>query len=259
MFRISPLNIIRGSLFVLLLGLLPEPAAAWGPGIHYYLAHHFLEASTVAGSIGALLNKHTTSFLYGNVVADIIVGKNMIDVEDHSHHWDMGRLLRRDASSDREEAFALGYWTHLAADTVAHNCFLRRQKEKGFSSKRFGHAYWELQAECWVPEEFHEKVGNLIAEDFGTERLFLQNTIPRTVLPFRLNWLIMDGFMHLTGRQTPQNVAAIMDRYASPSLSPADMEEYVDLSQSRMEESLQGLENRITRLNPIGKGGRFLP
>ncbi|MFB6344760.1 MAG: zinc dependent phospholipase C family protein [bacterium] len=237
----------------------PDPSAAWGPGVHLYLGTRLLEAGVLTGAISTLLETKRTSFLYGNVIADIVVGKNMIDIEDHSHHWNVGRSLRKSASGDDEEAFALGYWTHLAADTVAHNLFVPNQQRKGFSSKRLGHAYWELQAENWLPDRYHEQVGDLLEEDFGKHQTLLQNAIPQTVLPFRFNWLIMEGVFHLSERRTPHNMAALIDRYADASLESQDMEDYMDLCEVRMEESLEGLENRITRLSPIGKGSRFLP
>lgn len=93
--------------FVFLFLLMSTPVLAWAPGMHFFLGSRLLELGLVGGSLGSLIAAHRASFLYGNVVADVIVGKNMLDFEEHSHNWDVARLLRDEATTPSRRAFAL--------------------------------------------------------------------------------------------------------------------------------------------------------
>lgn len=245
--------------FIVVFLLLSTPAVAWAPGMHFFLGSQLLELGLVGGSLGSLIAAHRTSFLYGNVVADVIVGKNMLDFEEHSHNWTVARLLRDEATTPQRRAFALGYWTHLAADTVAHNLFLNEEETSvDFSTHKLDHLYLELMADAWVPGTVSSEIEELTDGDVGDHKVFLEETIPRTVFPFAVNWFITDRMLEYTGRGTARGFAETLERLEPEPLDPERMQFYFDLSLERMSESLSKTPDRILRLNPISDGSRFL-
>jgi hypothetical protein len=139
--RLLPLSIA-----VLLLLLLPSTAFAWGPGAHLEfgltaLAH----LSLLAPGIALALRKHPEDFLYGNIAADITVGKNLSPYRKHCHNWQVAFTLLTNSQSDAERAFAWGYLSHLAADVVAHNYFIPYKIVEHFRRRGPSHAYWEIR------------------------------------------------------------------------------------------------------------------
>lgn len=240
--------------------LLSTPVFAWGPGMHYYLAQQLVELGMLGGAYGGLILEQKSQFLFGNIIADVIVGKNLLDVENHSHHWNVAESLREGSRSHLEKAFSLGYWTHLAADTVAHNVFLTRESISPPLQKfsKIEHAYLELQAESWVDKEYHLGVGELLEMDFRTERELLEEVVPKTVLPFGMNWFLMDNWLKYTADGTAKSLAGTLNRIETRSLADSTMDYYVEICLDRMNESLLENNSRITRLNPISQGTKFL-
>lgn len=249
----------RLSGFLLLFMFVSDPALAWAPGMHFFLGSRLLELGLVGGSLGSLIAAHRASFLYGNVVADVIVGKNMLDFEEHSHNWAVAQLLRDEANGPSRRAFAVGYWTHLAADTVAHNLFLNEQETSAdFTMPNFDHLYLELMADAWVPKSTSARIETLTDEDLDDHKVFLEEIIPQTVFPYAVNWFITERLLRYTGRGTTRDFAGTLERFESEPIDPDRMQFYFDLSLERMSESLSETPDRILRLNPISDGARFL-
>ncbi len=120
---------------------------AWGPMTHTYFAHEVLRAaSLLSASVYTLLTAYSTNFIYGSIVADNYLGK---PGHKNPHDWETGFLLLSLARQRSDTAFAYGYLSHLAADTVAHG-----QMELGSKSK-LGHALIEMESDslmarsCW--------------------------------------------------------------------------------------------------------------
>jgi len=113
------------ALLVLFLSILflPSAAEAWGPLTHVYLGTQVLEAGAalIPAGIYAILRKYRNDYLYGNLSADIILGRRFQGPEKNSHNWDIAWELLGSSRSDRQKAFAYGYLMHLCADTVVHN------------------------------------------------------------------------------------------------------------------------------------------
>jgi len=124
----------------------PSDALAWGPLAHLSFSAQALgQLSAVGPSIRALLQESGDAFLYGSLAADIVVGKNMARYLYHCHNWRVGFHVFDRAESGEEQAFALGFLAHLAADTVAHNYYVPFQTVASFHKSRTQHAYWELR------------------------------------------------------------------------------------------------------------------
>ena len=132
---------------VCLLGAADE-ALAWGPATHVGFAASVLERLFLLPiGVAAILTRHGVAYLYGNITADIVFAKRLSRVKQFCHHWSTAFGLLDAADDDRARAFAYGYLSHLAADTVAHGKFVPRQIVVSRCSVNFGHFYWELRAD----------------------------------------------------------------------------------------------------------------
>ena len=83
-------------------------------------ARYTISAPILPAGIYALMKKYRNDFIYGNLMADIIVGKKYLPDEKSSHNWDVAFSLFDAATTQQQKAFVYGYMSHLAADTVAH-------------------------------------------------------------------------------------------------------------------------------------------
>ncbi len=136
--------------FFLLL-ICPLDALAWGPGVHMAIGNHVLtHLHLFAPALASLLAAHPEQFLYGCLSADIFIGKGCKFTPTHSHNWDTGRALLRQAENPEIQAYAYGYLSHLAADVIAHNYLV--PNVLGFSAGRgkFAHTYVEMLADLQV-------------------------------------------------------------------------------------------------------------
>lgn len=120
---------------------------AWGPMTHTYFAHEILRAaSLLSASIYTLVTAYSTNFIYGSIAADNYLGKPGCK---NPHDWETGFLLLEMARKRSDVAFACGFLSHLAADTVAHG-----QMDLG-ARTRLGHAWIEMESDslmarsCW--------------------------------------------------------------------------------------------------------------
>ncbi|MEW6601944.1 MAG: zinc dependent phospholipase C family protein, partial [Nitrospirota bacterium] len=95
--------------------LIPSLADAWGPLTHIYLGYQVIDfgAALVPAGIYAIIKKYRNDFLYGNLSADIILGRRFQTFETNSHSWDIAWKLLGSSKTDRQKAFAYGYLMHL--------------------------------------------------------------------------------------------------------------------------------------------------
>ncbi|MBI5344478.1 MAG: zinc dependent phospholipase C family protein, partial [Deltaproteobacteria bacterium] len=109
---------------IIIVLFMPDAVLAWGPPAHLEIGQEILgNTALITHAVRALIERFPYDFLYGNISADIVVGKNLVEELKHCHNWKMGFKLLKKASTDSQKAFAYGYLSHLAADTVAHNHF----------------------------------------------------------------------------------------------------------------------------------------
>ncbi len=169
--------------------LSPAEVWAWGAATHVKLASDLLsQLSLLTPAVAALLSTYSRDYLFGNLAADVVIAKRLSRVKQFCHHWETGFAIYDDARSNRGRAFALGYLSHLAADTVSHNKFVPRQAMVTGSTVLFGHLYWEMRADSTVGPYYWNKLRLLLNEMFSEHRLILSNQLTDTFLPFAINW-----------------------------------------------------------------------
>lgn len=165
-----------------------DAALAWGPATHVKLASDVLQQlGVLPAMIAAVLSKYGMDFLYGNIAADVVFAKRLSKIKQFCHHWTTGFALLDAAQDDAGKAFALGYLTHLASDTVAHNKYVPRQVMVTGTTRSFGHFYWELRADAAVEPRYWRRLRETIRTPFPQHDALMSRQLDRGLLPFQVN------------------------------------------------------------------------
>jgi hypothetical protein len=191
--------------------LVPEPAWAWGPGMHILVGTELLAAlGLFPPAIADLLRRYPYDFLYGCIAADITFGKKYAPVDRHCHHWHVGEELYEAADSDATRACAIGYLTHLAGDTIAHNYFLPRKLVTSANTQAIGHSYWEHRMDIHLGQAYLRAAFHLITDfDQSHNDRLMDRVLDRAVFSFQTNRRIFRGMIRLADHTTWQ---AMFDR-----------------------------------------------
>ena len=175
-------------------------ALAWGTGAHVDFGLQVLSnLALLAPAVRHLLKKHPKSYLYGNLAADTVIGKNLAkNADEHVHNWEVALRLLDRASDDADRAFVYGYLSHLSADTVAHNYFVPKKRIDSYKSVTAGHAYWELRYDSFLPESIWAASRDLGKEKFPKHDELLNDGIKATILNVQANRFVWDGVVGFT-------------------------------------------------------------
>lgn len=206
---------------------LPQTAFAWGTGAHVDFGLTILSnLALLAPAIRALLKRHPQDFLYGNLAADTVIGKNLARDEEHVHNWEVGIKLFDFTEDDAGKAFVYGYLSHLAADTVAHNYFVPKKRVDSFRSITSGHAYWELRYDSFLPPQVWEaatKVAKMRPSVFESHDKLLEFGLKPTIGTIASNRAVYTGFLSVSSRT--DRWRELMRSHAARSSTPFDQEE----------------------------------
>src|SRR5512145_3368295 len=179
-------------LYLLGLLLIPSFTFAWGPLTHMYLGNEILSLSPLlpAGICG-LIRKYRQDFLYGNLMADSIIGKKYLPDDKCSHSWDVGLRLLNHAETDPEKAFAYGYMSHLAADTVAHEILTE-------DMKNMEHTWAELKADSMIKKTYWVQSVTFSRAVQKRNDLFMESALDRYLFSFKTNKRIYKSVVFLS-------------------------------------------------------------
>src|SRR5512135_454129 len=100
---------------VLVIAFLFIPAAvfAWGPLTHIYLGNELFSLSPLLpAGLYEIIRKYRKDFLYGTLMADIIIGKKYLPDSKSSHSWDVAFSLLEAAGTNQQKSFVYGYMSH---------------------------------------------------------------------------------------------------------------------------------------------------
>lgn len=212
---------------VLVVLCLPGSAMAWGAATHVSLASDLLgQLQLLPVATAAILIRYRRDYLFGNIAADVVLVKKWSRVRQFCHHWATGLALLEEARSHQGRAFALGYLSHLAADTVSHNKFLPRQMTLTRTTLSFGHLYWEMRADSMVPPRYWEELRRLLRQVFDEHEACLHARFKDTFLPFTANWRVFYRLNRFLGKRMWRKT---LDRWYNLSrwrLSEAMMDGY---------------------------------
>ena len=237
----------------LLVVLAPDILLAWTPGTHIYLAQNVLaSAHLLPGTVADLIRAFPFDFLYGNIAADSTIAKNFAPVSRHCHHGHVGQEIHDLAGTDALRAFGLGYLSHLAADTVAHNYFVPRQLAVTSSRSGLGHAYWEARFETHLGAGFASRAKEVIQLDHAPADAHLDQIISPTIFSVRTNRRLFRGMVHLVETRSWQRAFRMAREHSRWDLPDEDVEQHMALSYEFVMEMLGDDRPLARRLDPAG-------
>ncbi len=203
----------------------PASAWAWGPGVHLAIGNQLLTSPQILGpSLAGLLTANPQAFLYGALSADIFVGKGCQAKPGHSHNWETGISLLRDAASPDLRAYALGYASHLAADVIAHNFYVPNMLGITPGSGKLSHVLVEMQADRRVYWSRRQAKGLFRVPDAKEQDKFLVQTTQRNLWSFLLKKQLYKGSVHVAGSKDLRKPLSRLRRVLPvvPQLEPND-------------------------------------
>jgi len=240
--------------FVVLVLVGPAEAYAWGPATHVKLASDVLGClPLLPAAVAAILARYRKDYIFGNIAADVVVAKRLSRIKQVCHHWTTGFAILADATTDRGKAFALGYLSHLAADTVAHGKFLPRQMTLTRTTMSFGHLYWELRADTTIGPYYWSELRGVLREVFDEHGQVLSARLTDTFLPFSLNWRLFYRVNRFVSRHTLRWAMDSWLRLSRWQLSDQLMREYRAECLDRILDVLKnGRQSRVCYEDPNG-------
>lgn len=230
---------------------------SWGPGNHLEFAHRVYRGRrrSLSSATASLLRREQSAYYYGNIAADIINFKGWGGHRNHCHRWTIVEEMQADATSDAEHAFALGYLSHLAADTIAHNHFVPYHLARYARSKGLGHLYWEMMADREVPITRWNVVSKLKA-DSELSRLdeLVNRLVPRKALSMRTNKLLFNHVLLISERDRWRRGVDRLHGLSSAPLEKAFLERFRRAAVARVRLALQ--EGGVEKLHHIDTTGK---
>lgn len=219
--RIAPLLVVG----VVLLSA--SPALAWGPATHAKLATDVLaQLGMLPAALAAILSRHGSSYIFGNIAADVVFAKRLSRIKQFCHHWSTGFKFLDNASDDCDRAFAYGYLSHLAADTVAHGKYVPRQLSVTRTTHGFGHLYWEMRGDALVDREAWQVLEEVMAADHEHHHRALAQELTATLLPYHFNRRLFDRINRLVIRDYWKRCMDVWHRCSRWDLCSLLVEQY---------------------------------
>lgn len=241
-------------LAALALVLFPGVAHAWTPGTHIFLGESVLaNLHQLPTAIADLVRAFPYDFLYGNIAADTSMAKKYAPVGRHCHAWHVGQEILDLAPSDPLRAFGLGYLSHLAADTVAHNFFVPRQLVLTSSTVAIGHSYWESRFETHLGDAYPREARDIIMKDHAASDAHLDGILSPTLFSVRTNRRLFRGMVHLTESQSWQWVFQVIAGTSRWDLADSDVERHMAVTFEYVMETLGANDAAARRLDPAGE------
>ncbi len=232
-------------------------ALAWGPGVHMYTGCHVLEnLALVAPQLAELIGRWPESFLYGCLSPDIFIGKSYLRRSAVSHNWEVGSRLLTQAKCPPQAAYAYGYLSHLAADTVAHNLYVPGALSATRRRGRLSHLYWELRFEHYMAEDHYRRAEELLRADNQQHDLLLQQVLATSPGPFQAKKNIYRGTVRLHELRGWRESVALVVRNSRWQLDEAAVSWLQGLTTSSVVSFLNDPDAAACRkLHPMGSLG----
>ncbi|MFO7259539.1 MAG: zinc dependent phospholipase C family protein [bacterium] len=240
---------------IALLLLLPDAGWAFGPATHAFLGHRLLDSlHLLPDVVASLLRAYPQSFLYGSLAADISLAKKYVPAGRHCHFWHVGEEIFEAADNDRLRAVALGYLSHLAADTIAHNFYIPRQLMLTSSTRALGHSYWEHRLDMQLGESYTALAREVVMDYDHTEAdALFDRVLSGTIFSFETNRRIFRGMIRFQDNERWQAVFDRVLQYSRWELPQPDMEAYLSRAFDLVVDYLVRRRDSIAaRLDPTG-------
>lgn len=192
--------------------LVPSAVFAWGPLTHIYLGNEiFSLGPLLPAGVYALLKKYRQDFIYGNLMADMIIGKKYLPDDKNPHSWDVALGMLESAKTHQQRVFVYGYMSHLAADTVAHGSFTGDRKN-------LGHTLVELRADSIIDKKYWLQAVTIDRSVQRRNDMFLEKSLESVFFSFKTNKRILKSIVLLSGFNKERVGNFIQRNSADPAL-----------------------------------------
>jgi hypothetical protein len=243
--------ILFGFIIIISFLLIPTVSFAWGPLTHIYLGNELYSlGSLLPAGLFEIIRRYRKDFLYGNLMADIIVGKKYLPDSKNSHSWDVAFDLLKATETKQQKAFVYGYMSHLAADTVAHNTYI-------VDKRNFGHTVMEMKADSIIDKKYWLQAMAIDKKIQARNDLFLENSLERFMFSFKTNKRILRGMVFLSVFYR-EKINDFIDKNLVTSLPVRETIE--KLQQDSIDKILDLFQNwegsEVVKVNPRGNGCR---
>lgn len=228
--------------------LIPSVADAWGPLTHVYLGYQVLDvgAALIPAGVYSILKKYKNDFLYGNLSADIILGRRFQGFDKNSHSWNIAWKLFSSSKTERQKAFAYGYLMHLCADTVVHNL-----KE---SRVPFSHSLLEIKSDSMIDKKYRRMLKRLDKVMQKKNDVFLEKRLESLIFSFKTNKRIFKGILVLSRLPNYTPVSNFIDNRFPYEINFRDIYTFQQESLNRMFELLKnGKDSNVLKEEPLGR------
>ncbi|HLA50623.1 MAG TPA: zinc dependent phospholipase C family protein [Thermodesulfobacteriota bacterium] len=242
-------------MFFIIFVLIPDNVYAWGPAAHLEFGRDILNnLRFLPLSLQGLLLSFPYDYLYGNISADIVVGKNMTETLKHCHNWRIGLKVLKSARTDSQKAFAYGYISHLAADTIAHNYYIPEKFIQSFSSRVLKHTYWEIRFDALADKSVWKLSSRISKRVHRGNDGLLKNILEDTPLSFRTNKTIFSSILLIHRLEQWQNMLSMFSSSSRWVLSTEERREYYNRSLTAIKDFLtNGPKAKCFRDDPTGR------
>ncbi|MBF0567564.1 MAG: zinc dependent phospholipase C family protein [Nitrospirae bacterium] len=233
------------------LGFIAIPTAgyAWGPLTHMYLGSEVLSLPyLLPPAIYVIIKKFKEDFLYGNIIADIVLGKKYLPQIGSSHTWEFGFALLDNARNAQQKAFSYGYLCHLAADTVSHEILT---KEK----KNIEHTIYELKADSLINKKYWLRAVAIKRSVQKRNDEFLEHSISNTFFSYKANKRIFKSLVYMS-LFTSMSFVNLFEKSFFLSCSPPTeaIKDLTDTSLKRIVDVItNGRASSVTKYRPAGE------
>lgn len=234
--------------------VMPSVAHAWTPGTHVYLGEAVMRSlNLLPQTIADLLRAFPYDYLYGSIAADTSIAKKYAPVGRHCHSWVVGFDILDSARDEPLRAFALGYLSHLAADSVAHNYFVPKQLAITSSTSSLGHSYWESRFETHLGTEAARRARELILLDHARSDGLLDRVLSPTIFSTPTNRRIFRGMVIAADNESWQRIFSIMTEKSRWDLANHEVGRYLERSFDFVVDLLRKMDgSEPFRLDPSG-------
>ncbi len=239
---------------ILFVFLFPSNAFCWGPITHIDFAVEVLNLSQyIAPRIAELIMTFPYDYLYGNIGADIVIGKNFTEYEYHCHNWLIGFQVLKSARNNHQKAFAYGYISHLAADVIAHNYFVPNKIITSYRKKLLPHPYWEIRFEKMIDESSANIIGKTFKQRHVDDNDLLKATLEKTLFSFSTNKRLFNGLMFMTRKKFLRGIFHGLTSDKKWGFTKEEFREYKLYSLDAVFDVLINIDKSIyTRFDPTG-------
>src|SRR3954463_7520143 len=226
----------------------PAVAHAWTPGTHVLLGDAVMRSlALLPPGVAALLREFPHDFLYGSIAADTSIAKKYVPAGRHCHSWNVGMEIFDGARDEPLRAFALGYLSHLAADSIAHNYFVPKQLALTSSTSGVGHSYWESRFETHLGNECARRARELILIDHSRSDGLLDRVLSPTIFSTSTNRRIFRGMVIVADNESWQRIFQLMTVNSRWDLPDAEVGDYL----ARSYDFIMDLLLRMDRAEPF--------